>query len=75
MPSCFISKWKGTSSENEVEPKDTKCRLDIIKLLLENGADVNVVNSQGYTALHYACIICDRSVVLLLVNASCDSKS
>jgi ankyrin repeat protein len=31
-----------------------KDKLDIVKYLLENGADVNIVGVNGYTPLHFA---------------------
>ena len=38
-----------------------------IKFLLENGYEVNIQDSDGNAALHYACLMCDyRSVKLLL---------
>ena len=29
--------------------------LEVTKTLLKSGADINAVNSDNYTALHYAC--------------------
>jgi len=48
--------------------KNSQCDLDIIKLLLENGADVNRVDFIGFTALHHACRKGASSVVSLLIN-------
>jgi len=36
-------------------------RLDVIKLLMERGADVTVCDERGYTPLHWACSYADGS--------------
>ena len=50
----------------------SRFNTDVIKLLLKSGADVNIINAQGMTALHIACQRTDRYVVSLLVNAGAD---
>lgn len=40
-------------------------RLDIIKLLFDNGADVNQTDNKGMTAVHFACIHNQHSVLSL----------
>lgn len=48
-------------------------RIDQIKLLLENHADVNIINDKGDNALHCAMLVHgDIAVVKLLVDAGID---
>ena len=45
---------------------------DMVKVLLEHGADVNAQDEDGQTALHYACSIGYESVIQILIKASAD---
>lgn len=53
-------------------------RSDIIRLLLENGANVNDVNYKGTTVLmyakEYALRARDRAIIDLLIDAGCDKN-
>jgi len=42
--------------------------IEVIKLLLDKGADINVQNNYGETALHYAAWKCRGDVIRLLVS-------
>jgi ankyrin repeat protein len=42
--------------------------IEIIKLLLTKNINLNIVNSEGYSALHYACLEKNYEIVYLLVN-------
>lgn len=52
-------------------------QLDIVKLLIEKGADVSAANQDGNTALHIAAFLVHRDMVELLLNkgASADAKN
>ncbi len=47
----------------------TYCRANIIKLFLQRGANVNIQDEEGWTALHNACRWCDLDAVQVLVEA------
>lgn len=46
-----------------------KNKIEIVKYLLQNGANVNYVNKNFGTALHYASGTADRDVISLLLNS------
>lgn len=46
-------------------------KLELVNFLLEKGADLSLVDSEGKTALHFAALGGDLSTVSLLVNSSC----
>ena len=46
--------------------------VDIVKLLLQHGANVNAQSSSGNTALHYACCGGYEDVVLVLLDHNAD---
>lgn len=46
-----------------------KGETEIVKLLLEQDADVTLVDGQGVTALHYATIFKHSEIVKLLINS------
>lgn len=48
--------------------------LDIVKLLLENGADANVQQQGGFTALHAAAMNGDESMVEALLKAGANPR-
>jgi len=52
-------------------------RLDVIKLLLEHGADADLCDAQGYTPLHWACRYADNrtAIALFLLEAGADAGS
>lgn len=43
-----------------------------VKLLLENGADINRVNDKNFSLLHFACKYNSLDIVKLLVDSGCD---
>ena len=45
--------------------------LELVNVLLEQGADLSLVDSEGKTALHFAALGGDLETVSLLVNSSC----
>jgi ankyrin repeat protein len=50
----------------------TSQRTDLVKLLLENGADVNARDDEGYTALMEPAECGDQEVVEVLLAAGID---
>lgn len=47
-------------------------KKNVVKFLIENGADVNMKNYIGFTAIHWAFDSEDLSIIELLVNAGAD---
>lgn len=47
-------------------------KTEIVKLLLEAGADINFQNNDGSTALHTAAFFCRPEIVKMLLNKSAD---
>ena len=47
---------------------------DIMKMLLENGADINLTNEQNMTPLHYAVICGGKDAVSLLLENGADTS-
>ena len=45
-----------------------KSILDIVKILLQNGADINLKNRAGSTSLHFAVLLGKLEEVKLLVQ-------
>lgn len=54
----------------EVCPSQIDDILDMIKLLLDQGATVNVRNETGFTPFMYACTKGNKDIVTLLMNFS-----
>jgi ankyrin repeat protein len=50
----------------------TDCKLEIVKELIKNGANVNAVSKFGTTALMYASGLCKLNVVETLIKAGAD---
>ena len=48
---------------------------DIVKMLLANGAEVNVTNKWGQTPLHYASVFGHEEVIRTLLNAGADPEA
>ena len=46
--------------------------LEIVKLLLQNGADVNAKNKWGETPLHYAAVFDHKEIARVLLDAGAD---
>lgn len=51
-----------------VRPEEMTKKEKIIKLLLDKGADVNAMNSSGYTALIHAALLGDLSTAFILLK-------
>lgn len=49
-----------------------KKNIEIAKVLLNAGADVNIVSASGYSPLHYAAADCDIELMELLINAGAE---
>jgi ankyrin repeat protein len=47
-------------------------RREIVKLLLDSGAEVNAVNRWGQTPLHYACVCRQKEIVEVLLDSGAD---
>ncbi|XP_072196367.1 ankyrin repeat domain-containing protein 22 [Excalfactoria chinensis] len=50
----------------------TKQNENLVKMLLQAGADVNATDCSGSTALHYACEMRNQAVIPLLLGAHAD---
>ncbi|KAM4030512.1 ankyrin repeat domain-containing protein 22 isoform 1-T2 [Anomaloglossus baeobatrachus] len=50
----------------------TKQNERLIRLLLDSGVNVNATDSEGNTALHYACKMKSQSIVPILLEAKAD---
>ena len=69
-PKCVNAvAWHGTSALQRAATRGNK---EIIKLLLERGADVNHCNAFDETALHFACQAAPIGCVHLLVQKGAD---
>lgn len=51
-----------------------KGEKEIVKLLLDHKAEVNITDAQGITALHYATMFNKEAIVKLLFDAGADAK-
>jgi ankyrin repeat protein len=49
--------------------------LNIIRALLNAGADVNAINNNGETPLHIAISVCDIKIVKILLEFGADPKA
>ncbi len=47
-------------------------KLELIKLLLMNGADVNAATSSGNTAIHYGCFMNHDEAIRILIKYGAD---
>jgi ankyrin repeat protein len=56
------------AKNEEEEQRIKEGRMNAIRQLLERGANVNLVNKDGVTALHYACKKGNADVVRMLVE-------
>ncbi|MEM7232237.1 MAG: ankyrin repeat domain-containing protein, partial [Planctomycetota bacterium] len=48
-------------------------KIEVVKFLIKQGADVNAANSDGNTPLHAAAFLCREDVVKLLLEAGADA--
>ena len=67
-----MKEMKMTRFGNQGNHDRYKSTLNIIQLLVHSGADINLVNLNGYTAFLLACCYSDRTVVSLLIEAGSD---
>jgi len=67
----FAAQWK-TEREAAGETRLVEHILSIIRRLLQQGVDVNVVSDKGDTALYRACISQQLKVVQVLMEAGSD---
>jgi ankyrin repeat protein len=57
------------SRGTEYSPENRKLFLDIVELLIKNGANVNIKeNESGFTPLHYAIYIGDKDIIETLID-------
>lgn len=47
-------------------------KTEVVKVLIEAGADVNIQNNQGSTALHTAAFLCRTEIVRMLLDHGAD---
>ncbi len=46
--------------------------VELVKLLLDRGAEINAATQDGWTALHFACLRGDEGLVKLLLDRGVD---
>lgn len=69
-PKCVnVVAWHGISA---LQRAATKGNVEIIKLLLDRGANVNHCNAFGETALHFVCQAASLACVHLLIERGAD---
>lgn len=48
--------------------------IDVIKLLLDSGADINAADDKGFGMLHHAIRVCNKRLVRFLLNRGADAN-
>ncbi|KXZ42701.1 hypothetical protein GPECTOR_123g473 [Gonium pectorale] len=67
MASTPKQKWVLTDGTTALHVAVDLVKVDVVKLLLQNGADLEAQNKDGWTPLHYGCQRGDLDVVELLL--------
>ena len=67
-----IYRAKNSECENEEQRKNS---IEIIKILIENGADINIQNKNGTSALIFACENNNFDMVKFLIDNNVDINS
>jgi CubicO group peptidase (beta-lactamase class C family) len=71
----FLSKILRSYSLNSHLRMEVRAgRLDKVKKLVENGADINSTGSEGATALHFAKIKGNKDIISYLISQGADEK-
>ena len=68
----FIAMEQQTWSRMEPNARTSETSLNVIRLLLDHGANVNAVNSQGETALHLSVMTSQKPLTQLLLARNAD---
>jgi CubicO group peptidase (beta-lactamase class C family) len=71
----FLSKiFRSYSLNNHLRMEVRASRLDKVKKLVENGADINSTGREGATALHFAKIKGNKDIISYLISQGADEK-
>ena len=70
----FINERRGINGKTLLHEAVESHKLGIVKVLLENGADVNAVSNANDTALHIAATNGDADIINLLLSRNADIK-
>jgi hypothetical protein len=64
-PECLSTRWNPPGSERT-------CSSQVLRLLVERGAVIDTVTSDGWTAFHFACFAGQAGCAEALARAGCD---
>jgi len=68
----YLNKLTKEEKDKKLIEASYNGNIEIVKLLIETGADINAKNNYGSTSLMYASKIGHKKIVLLLIEAGAD---